>query len=278
MAWSNPRTWVAAETVSHDEFNQQIRDNMLVLKTPIADTGKISGLTSTTLADLSGLNLTGVAKVASGNDFTGGKHSFNAGSAARLIAPVGVGKYDGSPGNKTSGSVWVDTDNYLHWVDAQSPGREWRYLGAAGHSDAAALAGSLWVEASDVRYVDPSNVARTVTGTAGHSDAAAIGGSLWADTAYLGWVVETGTQAYLGHVDTHSDAGHVDSHSDTAHTDSHSDAVHGDSHADHSDVGHSDAHGDVAHADSHSDSAHVDSHSDAGHSDSHTDVPELIGT
>src|SRR6266446_3803726 len=243
MAWSNPRTWLASEVVSAAEMNQEIRDNMTVLKTPIADTGKVSGLNSSTLANLSGTNLTGVAKVASGNDFTGGKHSFNAGSAARLVAPVGAAKYDGSPGNKTSGSVWVDTDNYLHWVDAQSPGREWRYIGAAGHSDAAAVAGSLWVEASDVRYVDPSNVVRVVSGTAVHSDGAAIGGSLWADTAYLGWVVETGTTAYLGHLDVHGDTAHSDSHSDVAHTDT-----------------------------------HTDTHADAGHSDSHTDVPELIGT
>ena len=33
MAWTAPRTWVAAETVDEDHMNEQVKDNMLYLKT-----------------------------------------------------------------------------------------------------------------------------------------------------------------------------------------------------------------------------------------------------
>lgn len=93
MAWTTPKTWYASELVKQGDLNAQIRDNMLVLKTSIDNNGKITALSSTYLANLSGTNLTGVAKLASSNSFTAGTHNFNAGSGTRVILPVGADKW-----------------------------------------------------------------------------------------------------------------------------------------------------------------------------------------
>lgn len=94
MAWTAPRTWLAGELVKETDLNAQLRDNLNLLKTAIdTSTGKIIALSSSYLANLSGANLTGVAKTASANSFTAGVHSFNAGSATRIILPVGADKW-----------------------------------------------------------------------------------------------------------------------------------------------------------------------------------------
>lgn len=92
MAWTSPRTWVAGELVTEGNLNEQIRDNQNILKTSINNDGKIIALSSAYLADLSGTNLTGVAKTASANDWTSGKQNFNAGTA-KLVLPVGADKW-----------------------------------------------------------------------------------------------------------------------------------------------------------------------------------------
>jgi len=68
MAFTAYRTWVDGETPSETLFNQQIRDNGLIIKTSINDDGTLSVLqtgrmtsdktytTDTTLADLTGLS------------------------------------------------------------------------------------------------------------------------------------------------------------------------------------------------------------------------------
>lgn len=93
MAWTSPRTWVAGELVTEGNLNEQIRDNHNILKTSIDANGKIVALSSAYLADLSGTNLTGLAKLASANDFTSGKHNFNAGATTRVVLPVGSDKW-----------------------------------------------------------------------------------------------------------------------------------------------------------------------------------------
>jgi hypothetical protein len=94
MAWTIPRTWLAGEMVKEGDLNAQIRDNMLLLATPIdTATGKISALSGTTLANLSGANLTGVAKTAAANSYTAGVNNFNAGATTRLVFPVGADKW-----------------------------------------------------------------------------------------------------------------------------------------------------------------------------------------
>ena len=92
MAWTTPRTWVAGELVTEGNLNEQIRDNHNILKTSLDDDGKIVSLSSAHLADLSGLNLTGLAKLASANDFASGKQNFNAGTA-KVVLPVGADKW-----------------------------------------------------------------------------------------------------------------------------------------------------------------------------------------
>jgi hypothetical protein len=41
MAWTAPRTWVAGETVTATMMNAHVRDNLLVLKTSIANDGSL---------------------------------------------------------------------------------------------------------------------------------------------------------------------------------------------------------------------------------------------
>jgi len=93
MSWTTPRTWLAGELVKEGDLNAQIRDNQLILKTPIDNSGKVVALSSTYLADLSGANLTGLAKLAAANTYTAGVQNFNGGSTVRVILPVGADKW-----------------------------------------------------------------------------------------------------------------------------------------------------------------------------------------
>jgi len=93
MAWTPPRSWSLGSLVSAADLNEQIRDNQIHLKLLVNDAGKIPILSSTYVADLSGANLTGVAKLALPNSFTAGVHNFNGGSGARLVLPVGADRW-----------------------------------------------------------------------------------------------------------------------------------------------------------------------------------------
>lgn len=42
MAWTAPRTWATSELVTALLLNAQLRDNLLILKTNIADDGSIT--------------------------------------------------------------------------------------------------------------------------------------------------------------------------------------------------------------------------------------------
>jgi hypothetical protein len=312
MAWTAPKTWTDGVIVTAAEFNEQIRDNQLILKTSIDDVGKFLGLSTATLADLSSTNVTGLARPTTANTFTAGRTRFVAGSAARLVVPVGADKYDGTSGNKTPGSLWIEGD-YIHHVDDAKD--EWRNLGTfVSTPGGGADLGSVWIEGDSVHYIDADGDEReAVSSSPQHVDVAALGGSAWVET-YMHWVRESGSQEYRGHLDTHTDAtthgdvNHTDSgsaHQDAAHFDSsepHDDVAHTDGghadhsdHADHADGGHVDStphadspHGDVAHSDhtDHADTAHVDhtDHSDVGHNDhsdhsdvAHADQPTFIG-
>lgn len=92
MAWTSPATWVAGALVAAGDLNEQIRDNMLILKTSIDNNGKIVAISSTYFASLDGTNLTNVAKAGSANDWTAGKQNFNAGTA-KVVLPVGADKW-----------------------------------------------------------------------------------------------------------------------------------------------------------------------------------------
>ena len=93
MAWTPPKTWTIGELVSAADLNAQVRDNMTHLKLIVNDAGKIPALSGTYLSDLSGANLTGVAKLAASNDFTAGVHDFGAGAGTRLVLPTGPDKW-----------------------------------------------------------------------------------------------------------------------------------------------------------------------------------------
>lgn len=93
MAWVAPRTWVIGQLVDAADLNEQIRDNLTHLKLLVDDDGKIPALSATYLANLSGTNLTGVAKTAGDNDFTAGVHDFGGGASARFVFPVGADRW-----------------------------------------------------------------------------------------------------------------------------------------------------------------------------------------
>ena len=92
MAWITPRTWLQVELVYAAQMNE-IRDDLNLLKTSLDDSGKLRALSSLYVADLSGVNLTGVAKLGAANTFTSGAQNFNGGSTTRLRVPVGSAKY-----------------------------------------------------------------------------------------------------------------------------------------------------------------------------------------
>jgi hypothetical protein len=229
-------------------FNVQIRDNFNLLAIARdATRAKFGALASTYLADLSGTNLTGMVKIASDNTITA-KNNYDATSGSgRLVIPAGANKYVESPAStKVSGGLWIEGTT-LRWVSETNI--EWSHAGVSVGTPAGAVVGSIWMEGNDLHYITESGTERYVPGntTSMHSDAAALGGSIWME-AYLHWVRQSGTQEYNGsHADVHSDT----AHSDVAHVDTHGDA-HGDSHTDthedtHSDVAHGDSHGDTHH-------------------------------
>ncbi len=93
MAWSPPRTWNIGDLVTDARLNEQVRDNMLVLKTGLTDAGKIIALSAVYFDNLSGADLTGVAKTAANTDYTAGVQNFNGGVGARLVLPTGADKW-----------------------------------------------------------------------------------------------------------------------------------------------------------------------------------------
>lgn len=93
MAWTAPRTWIVGELVTETRLNEQVRDNLLVLKTGLTDAGKIIAISSAYFDDVSGANLTGVGKTAVNTDYTGGVQNFNGGVGSRLVLPTGADKW-----------------------------------------------------------------------------------------------------------------------------------------------------------------------------------------
>lgn len=272
MAWTAPATWTAHTAPTEDDLNAQIRDNLNVLKVPRDATGKLSALSSATLADLSPANVTGLAAAGAANEFSAGRTRFL--SAARVVVPVGADKWAGTKGVDAAG-VWVEGD-YLHHID-QNKTTEWRYLGDSLGAAGGAAPGSVWVEGDDLHYVDASGVERRAVfsgTTAVHADAAALGASWWVE-AYQHVIRESGSLEKPLHADvTHADHSDHNDHGDHGDTGPHTD--HGDHtdgsiphqdnappHVDHNDVGHAD----IAYGD-HTD--HTD-HTDHGDTGAHTD-------
>jgi hypothetical protein len=274
MAWTTPRTWASAEVPTAAQFNEHIRDNLLVLKTTRDSNGRIYAISSSYFASLDPANLTGLASLsAATNSFTSGRTRFI--GTSRLIVPVGADKYFGTKGFDAAG-IWVEGD-YLHHI-ADDRATEWRYLGTYVSTPAGAVPGSLWVEqpsgeASALHYIDADGDERFCRSTAaGHSDAVALAGSLWIET-YTHWIRDTGVVERVGHADVvHGDAVTHNDHSDHSDSGPHSDSTAHDDSTNHLD--HSDAEGFPFHIDTTFHDDHAD-HSDSGpHTDStsHTDA------
>ena len=92
MVWNTPSTWTADQLVFASDMNAQVRDNMLILKVAVDDTGKIHAISSTYFADLDGSNLTGVSRLTQENTYTE-KQDFGGGANGRFVAPVGADKW-----------------------------------------------------------------------------------------------------------------------------------------------------------------------------------------
>lgn len=93
MAWTTPRTWNLGELVTDVRLNEQLRDNLLVLKTALTDAGKIIAISPIYFDNLSGADLTGVAKTGANTDYTAGTQNFNGGAGTRLVLPTGADKW-----------------------------------------------------------------------------------------------------------------------------------------------------------------------------------------
>jgi hypothetical protein len=91
MAWTTPSDWTAGVLVTVADFNAQLSDNHSHLKTALDSSGRLTALSSTYVADLSGVNLTGVMRLAYDNVFTAGKTTL--GGTSRIIVPVGADKW-----------------------------------------------------------------------------------------------------------------------------------------------------------------------------------------
>lgn len=226
MTWHSPHTFTDGDVPDDTLFNEQIRDNFLVLKVCRDNNGRLSGINASTFADLT--PIAGIALVAVANAFTAGVTRFLGNS--RLVLPVGTDLFaDLGGGNRAgmwvdgtdlhymcsdqvterkltgtllavpagptprAGSLWVESA-YLKYIDAT--GRVRRLGGTLLTTVAAAIPGSLWIQTTTVRYIDPSHRSRTLTGTVVPSHAAiwthlfgvsAAGGTLTKTAIGGGW-------------------------------------------------------------------------------------------
>lgn len=277
MVWTAPRTWVDGETPTATLFNTHLRDNQLILKTPFDSGGKLTALSSTYLADLDGSNLTGLAIFGGSNSFTAGTHSFY---SAVLRVPVGSNKYGGTSGNKTAGSIWVESTALCHVDDTQD---EWQYVGDSVSTPGAGYAGCVWLDTSDnrIHYVDALGTERVcLSSSQPHTDAAGDLGSIWTETYLHAMSASSVERQY------HNDVSHSNHNDNLDHSDHDNHTDHGD-YTDHDDSGsgHSDHddghvnHDDYSHADvyPHGDYTDYSDHDDdinwGGH-DNHTDYDD----
>jgi hypothetical protein len=313
MSWTNPRTWASGhiptantEDATHGALNAQIRDNLLLLKTPFDANAKLAALASPYVNDLSGVFLRGLVLLKGpdanrpddGNTFTSGNHDFNSSGSARLIVPVGrdgrdlyAGKRDGfrqarrflAPSCKAPGSTWVSR---AYWKHVGADQWERRYLGTVISTPAGAKPGSGWQDTDSLEhYIDASGIERSKLAILGsHLDAAAKTGSHWIDVDNYEHYIAPGGQEWISHADVpaHSDAAHTDTHTNThsdshtnSHSDSHTNTGHGDSHSNTHTNSHSDTHSDTPHTDIHDDvigETHGDFHGDVLHNDAHSNT------
>lgn len=87
MVWTTPVTWTADQLVKASDMNEQLRDNMTILKIAVDDDGRITAIDSTRFASLDGSNLTGVGRLTQVNSWTA-KNDFT--GAGRLVLPIGA--------------------------------------------------------------------------------------------------------------------------------------------------------------------------------------------
>ena len=260
MAWTAPKTWAALDVPTAALFNAHIRDNMLILKTPFSDDGKVRAIDATCFASLAGTNLTGVGKLAAANTWTAGKQNYNAGATTRVIIPT----LDVT--GAAAGSMAVEGD-YLHYMSATAV--EWRWLGADVGLQAGSIPGSIWIDDDGMlHYIDDSSHERQCySNSTPHTDANAVSGSLWIEGDYMHWVYTSGAEK-LGHYNVaHVDGNpHTDDHDDVAHVNiAYGDSgggPHGDTYTDHDDSPY------YVHEHGDWDDVHVDTpHDDHAHDD-----------
>lgn len=170
----------------------------------------------------------------------------------------------------TAGSVWVQGD-YLHF--AASTTTNYRYLGTYVANRSPGIAGSIWIDGANLRYLDSANNERYLPLGAASTPGgvtSAINGSVWIENNRLNSVEGSTKQKREYHVDV-------------AHTDIFTDAP------DHDDVAFSNVpHGDD-YIDTHTDTSNFvqffNSHGDIQHWDdseyyieflnSHSDTPSF---
>jgi hypothetical protein len=274
--WTAPRTWVAHETPTEAMLNAHWRDNMEFLKLVRGATGKFLDLTTATFDSVNANALSDVVSLA-GNNVPAGVNDYSAGM---FKLPVGADKYDGAPGNKTAGSVWVE-GTALHYVTTGKI--EHAFLGIYVSSPGIAYAGFMRIMNAQLRYIDAVGDVRYCGGSLVDTPPTAISGRVGI-LDYLQWIAGNSQNRYRSFVNAHGDSTHTDDtvpHSDTPaysdHTDGTSHTDTGGVHTDyptHTDYGSYPSHGDTTvHTDSSTPHTDTNPHTDSGADTDHVDVP-----
>ena len=181
----------------------------------------------------------------------------------------------------TAGSVWVQGD-YLHF--AASTTTNYRYLGTFVAYRSTGIAGSIWIDAANLRYLDSTKNERYLplgAASAPAGVASAINGSVWVENNRLNSVEGSTKQKREYHVDVaHQDSHYDVDHDDVAFSNIALTSIHTDNHSDgHYDVSFENTHGDIIatiyFANSHTDVPFSDDPNESyvGFENSHTNQP-----
>jgi len=208
MAWTTPITWVASVIYDETDLNQQIRDNMEVIKFSRNDAGKIHALTSTYFASLDASTITGINDFNTSNawnmknDFSGGNARVRVGARDNGIVYPGSERHGviqmPNPSPVTSGiQVW--------WLRTfGGPIMTFRtYIGTSmGAAPVGSLIGSMWVEGTTLRYISRGfYIEVALTGTLVAAGSPGLPGSIWIEISDVGLSSENPDIHYIDEAD-----------------------------------------------------------------------------
>lgn len=179
-----------------------------------------------------------------------------------------------------AGSLWVE-GTFLNFCPTTTT--RFRYLGTFVANRAAGVAGSIWIDGADLRYLDSNKDERVLPLGATSTPAgvaSAVNGSIWIEGNLICSVEGVTKQKREYHTDQPFSNSHTDTHSDVfsnvPYTNSHGDQAFTNffNFPNHTDNFFVNSHIDDAHTDFHQDDPFFNSHTDVAHQDQ----PEYVGT